>query len=82
MQNVLCQLVSLNVFAKRVLLEMHTTSAWILMNVLPPYARIMLYVFVLTHQEVMIVDVDPVILVIHLHNVQKKMKATNQMIYA
>jgi hypothetical protein len=80
MQNVLCQLVSLNVFAKKVSLEMHMTNAWTLMSVLLLSARIMLYV--LTHQEVMTVDVDPDILVIHLHNVQKKMKATKQMIYA
>jgi hypothetical protein len=80
MQNVLCQLVSLNAFAKKDSLEMHMINAWILMNVLLPFAQIMLYV--LTHQEVMTVDVDLDILAIHLRNVQKKTKATNQMIYA
>ena len=80
MQNVRWQLVSHNAFVKKVSLEMHTTNVMILMNVLLPSAQIMQSV--LTHQEVMIVAADPDILVIHLHNVQKKMKAINQMIYA
>ena len=64
------QLACLNVFVKKDLLEMLTTSVLILMNALLPYAPTMQ--FVSTHPEVMIADVDLDTLAIHSLNVPKK----------